>query len=155
MAIREGAPTFLTNDERFVPFPVDRPDTPHKIGEFLVSMVPDGGLILTTWNYEWPCYYVAQFEANKPNLSVVEFLPQGTFTPGVTNSLTPSMRQFLDESLAKRPVFETKRHPVLLADYDQIPLIEEDSGRNGMFRIMPRNSRLRPTGALSSKVKYH
>lgn len=141
LALQEASPTFLTSDQRRVPFPVDQPDTPHEIGEFLVSMVPDGALILTTWDYEWPCYYVAQFEANKPNISVVELIPQGSFTPGGTPSLPTSMQQFIEESLAIRPVFETQRHPILLAAYDQIPLIPEDSKGNGMFRILPRRSR--------------
>lgn len=137
LALQESAPTFLAHDARRIPFPVDTPGVPHLIGQAVISAVPDGALILTTWDWEWPCYYVAQFEANKPNVSVVELLPQGTFTPGVTTTLTPSMQQFIDESLAKRPVYETQRHQ-LLAAYAQVPIIPADSHGNGVFRLMPR-----------------
>lgn len=136
-AVAAGTTTFLEGDRRSTPFPVDTPQYPHHSATDIVANVPDGSLILTTWDWEWPIYYVSQFEAHKPNLEAIEMFPVGSSV----SSLEPSIKQYIEENIRKRPVFATEYHRLLQDNYDQIPVLQTMGGGPALlYRVKPHGS---------------
>ncbi|MEA2554448.1 MAG: hypothetical protein QOJ65_2624 [Fimbriimonadaceae bacterium] len=118
-AFSEAKATFLTEDRRKLPYPVDSPTDAHDYGRAVVDSLEGNALVITRWEHEWPSYYVAQFEANKPGMEFIEANPEGT-----KGKLADSMRAYIRESIAKRPVYATGVLRSLINDYDfyKVPL---------------------------------
>lgn len=127
-ALQDGKPTFLTGEDRQLPFPVDYPAGPHDYATAMVHNVEPNALIITLWEYLYPIYYVARFEDNRPDIEVVEANPMGT--EGI---LTESMKAYLRDSVAKRPVYVTGILATMRDTYDFQEVIPGQ-----LYRMTPR-----------------
>ena len=134
-AVAAGAPTFLIGDRRKYPYPVDFPHGIHYKALEIVSGAPDGSLMLINWTYKDACYYVAQFEQNKPRIDIIAALPDDR--PGEAG--LSSMLAFYKEQALKRPIFSDSAQPYMDAAFRQIPVLEDRPGGTVyLYRLVPR-----------------
>jgi len=123
-----GKPDFLKGAARNLPYPVDTPTAPHDLANSIVDALPDNALVVTEWENEWPIYYVAQFEKNKPGIEAIE-----TFPMGANGKPAQSMIEYLLAESKTRPIFATLPHQTLEPYFDFELVLPRK-----LFRLDPR-----------------
>jgi len=110
-----GTLTFLSQDEADYPYRLNRPHDAHEAAKDIVSSLGPNALFLGTWTMQYPIYYVANFEANRPDIEADEWDPHG-------GHLADSMLDYIDESYKTRPVYVFAPLPKLAVKYDFVPV---------------------------------
>ena len=128
-ALSVGRLDFLSGLRRSFPYTVDDPSKAHEYGDDVVGRVEDGSLIVTQWNFLYPCFYAALFDQNKPNIDLVEVAPFGG-----TGQMSDSLREYIKKSVAVRPVYITVTPRALYESYGFKPI----PGRYPLYRLQPR-----------------
>ena len=131
-SLQEGKITFLKGLDNAFPYPVYFPQRPHQLGEDIIGRMPDGSLLLTKWQNVYPCFYVALYEDNKPNIDIVEHLSYGTGKEG--GLMAPSLIDYLQKQVASnRPVYSTGVSYSIQEKF----VFEPVPGRFPLYRLYP------------------
>lgn len=113
--ISEGQLTFLDKDEADYPYRIARPHDAHLAATGIVNALGPNALFLVTWTMQYPVYYVANFEANRPDIEVDEWDPYGA-------RMSQSMIDYVDQCYQTRPVYVFAPLAQLEDKYDFVPV---------------------------------
>lgn len=127
-ALSKGLPNFLKGENRIMPYPLERPSGPHEYATYVVGQMEPNALIIAEWAREWPFYYVAQFEQNKPDLEVIETTPIDAL-----GNPSETYLQYVRAEAAKRPIYSVRIRPYLEREYEFHEIMP-----GGLYRLIPR-----------------
>jgi hypothetical protein len=118
----------LKGEDNGFPYPVYFPSRPHDLGRDIIGRLPDGALLVTKWQNVYPCYYVAIFEDNKPNIEVIERLSYGEKV-----GMAQTLIDYLQRTCGTRPTYITGITPNILHSFQYEPI----PGRFPLYRMHP------------------
>jgi hypothetical protein len=112
-SLQRGRITFLSEKDRYWPYPVNDPYGPRVQARRLASMVeePDA-LVLLGWGRLYPFCYVAHVEQHRDRTGCIETMPYGT-----NGRVTASLRETLREEIDIRPIYIDSELPELRNDF--------------------------------------
>lgn len=128
-ALSAGKPTFVKGMRATIPFNIADPQIAQRTAEQIVSGVEPNGLVLSNWELLYPVYYVGLFKANRKDIEMVEWTPEGT--GGRPSS---SMLDYFYGASSTRPVYTLFQYGSIFGThrYERVPV------QTPLFRVLPR-----------------